>query len=141
MVLSKSRGVRFEYRVAHKFKKFGYTWDRSGSSLGVDLKILKNGELHYLVSCKKTSKSRVIYLPQKEVEELSVEASNRGAEGLICFGFYRTPIFVHPIEEIEDLEKTKKSYKLEEGGSGSLTAFLSEASQCESSTGISSTGG
>lgn len=52
MVTPKRRGVRFEYTVAYLFERFGFTWDRSGSSLGIDLKISKDGRLRYLVSCK-----------------------------------------------------------------------------------------
>lgn len=92
--------------------------------MGIDLKILREGSLRYLVSCKKTSKSDAIYMPRREVEKLSAKASKRGVEGLICFGFYRTPIFVRKVGEMEDLEKTKKSYKLREEGSRSLESFL-----------------
>jgi len=52
MVTPKRRGVRFECTVAHLFKCFAFTWDRSGSSLGIELKISKDGRLRYLVSCK-----------------------------------------------------------------------------------------
>lgn len=126
MTLPKKRGVRFEYRTSHKFEEFGYSWDRSGSSLGVDIKILKGGELRYLVSCKKTSESETIYLPKFEVEGLAEEASKRDVEGLICYGFYRTPIFVHSIDDIDQLEQTEKSYKLEPRSSPSLGDFLEE---------------
>ena len=52
MVTPKRRGVRFECTVAYLFERFAFTWDRSGSSLGIDLKISKDGRLRYLVSCK-----------------------------------------------------------------------------------------
>jgi Holliday junction resolvase len=109
---AKQRGVQFEYGCAYFFERFGYTWDRSGSSLGIDLKILKNGKLHYLINCKKTVKSKIIYLAQTEVERLSAEAAERGAKDLVCFGFYRSPICVFALNEVKKLERTKLNYKL-----------------------------
>lgn len=139
MTLPKTRGVQFEYRTAYLFEKFGCEWDRSGSSLGTDLKILKNGELKYLVNCKKTSKSKVIYLPRSEVKDLEKTAEKRGAQGLICFGFHRTPIFIHTLDSIKDTEQTEKSYKLVKEDSQTLKKFLSEVNKCESSAETSST--
>ncbi|KXA96935.1 hypothetical protein AKJ38_02245 [candidate division MSBL1 archaeon SCGC-AAA259I14] len=124
MTGSKKRGTRFEYRVAYRFEDFGYSWDRSGSSLGVDLKVLEDGDLRFLVSCKKTSTKDVIYLPKAEVEDLADEAERRGAPGLICYGFYRTPVFVVPLENMSDLEQTEKSYKLEKSRDATLDDFL-----------------
>jgi len=124
---SKARGVRFEYRVAHFFERLGYSWDRSRSSLGTDLKILKNGELRYLVSCKKTSKSEVIYLPRREVERLSREALERRAVGLVCFGFHRTPIYALTVDELQEIENTKLSYKLTPENGAPLAEFLRSA--------------
>ncbi len=126
MTLPKRRGVNFEYRVAYKFEEFGYEWDRSGSSLGIDLKILKDGKIRYLVSCKKTSKSEVIYFPKSEAQDLSEKASEREVEGLICYGFYRTPIYAHTLRETDSLKETKKNYKLEPESSITLEEFLKE---------------
>ncbi|KXB09625.1 hypothetical protein AKJ35_00520 [candidate division MSBL1 archaeon SCGC-AAA833F18] len=139
MTLPKTRGVQFEYRTAHLFEKFGYEWDRSGSSLGTDLKILKDGELKYLVNCKKTSKSKVIYLPRSEVKDLAETVKKREAQGLICFGFHCTPIFTHTLDSIENTEQTEKNYKLVKEDSQTLRSFLSEVSRCESSTETSNT--
>ncbi|KXB01850.1 hypothetical protein AKJ43_03025 [candidate division MSBL1 archaeon SCGC-AAA261D19] len=125
MVGSKKRGTRFEYRVAYVFENYGYCWDRSGSSLGVDLKILKGGDLRFLVSCKKTSTKDVIYLPKAEVENLADEAERRRARGLICYGFYRTPVFVVALKDMGDLEQTRKSYKLARNRGTALENFLS----------------
>lgn len=124
MTGSKRRGTRFEYRVAHEFEDRGYLWDRSGSSLGVDLKVFKAGELRFLVSYKKTSAKDVIYLSKAEVESLTDEAERREVQGLICYGFYRTPVFVVPLENITGLEGTEKSYKLVRDGGMALEAFL-----------------
>lgn len=124
MTGSKKRGTRFEYRVAYTFEDLGYSWDRSGSSLGVDLKILKDGDLCFLVSCKKTSTKDVIYLPKEEVEDLAGESELRGARGLICYAFYRTPIFVAPLRDITNLEETKKSYKFTGDEGIDLETFL-----------------
>lgn len=112
MVTPKGRGVRFEYRVAYLFERFGYSWDRSGSSLGVDLKISKGGRLRCLVSCKKTSKLGPIYLPRNEVERLSASAKETGAQGMVCFGFRLTPVFTLPIEKVAGLESTRLYYKI-----------------------------
>lgn len=124
MTTPKKRGTRFEYRVAYRFEDFGYSWDRSGSSLGVDLKILKDGQLRFLVSCKKTSTKDVIYLPKEEVEDLAGEAERRGAPGLICYGFYRTPVFAVPLEDVDGLEQTEQSYKLAGDKGTHLRGFL-----------------
>ncbi|MBS3815033.1 MAG: hypothetical protein KGY45_00540 [Hadesarchaea archaeon] len=134
MTLPKTRGVQFEYRVAYQFEDFEYDWDRSGSSLGTDLKILKDGKLKYLVNCKKTSKSDVIYLKKSEVKRLKKKSKERNAQGLICFGFHRTPIFVRTLEDINEVEQTEKSYKLKEENNQSLKNLLHEATKCESST-------
>lgn len=126
MTSSKKRGTRFEYRVAYVFEDFGYSWDRSGSSLGVDLKVLKRGELRFLVSCKKTSSKGVIYLPKGEVENLAKKAEQRDARGLVCYGFYRTPVFVVPLEKnMSGLEQTEKNYKLVRNKGVALENFLS----------------
>ena len=101
-----------EYAVAYVFERFGFTWDRSGSSLGVDLKISKKGRLRYLVSCKKTSKLGPIYLPRWEVEKLRAAAKETGAQGMVCFGFHRTPALAIPLKRIQALKRTKHSYKI-----------------------------
>lgn len=98
--------------MAYLFERFGYTWDRSGSSLGIDLKILRDGTLRYLVNCKKTSSIGPIYLPRLEVERLAASASRAGVQGLICFGFNRTPILAVTLEQIHHLRSTRLSYKL-----------------------------
>jgi Holliday junction resolvase len=126
MVSGKQRGVNYEYRCAYLFERFGYTWDRSGSSLGADLKILKDGKLRYLVNCKKTSKLGPIYLPKFEVERLAVMASQSGAQGLICFGFRRTPILVVTLDQVPQLRGTRLSYKLYPNDGRPLAEFLSE---------------
>jgi len=112
MVSPKLRGVNFEYRCAYLFERFGYTWDRSGSSLGIDLKILKDGRLCHLVNCKKTSKLGPIYLQRSEVDRLAASASRAGVQGLVCFGFNRTPVLALAIEHVRRLKGTRLSYKL-----------------------------
>jgi Holliday junction resolvase len=131
MVNLKRMGARFEYRVAHLFERFGYFWDRSGSSLGIDLKILKEGRLRFLVNCKKTSKLEPIYLKKFEVEQLEAKAFQFGAQGLICFGFRRTPIFVVTLDELPRLESTCISYKLKPSDGRPLAEFLSEIDRAE----------
>jgi len=129
MVSPKLRGVNFEYRVAHLFERFGYSWDRSGSSLGIDLKILKDGRLFYLVSCKKTIKLGPIYLQRSEVDRLAASASRAGVQGLVCFGFNRTPVLALAIEHVRRLKGTRLSYKLYPTDGLPLTELLSGAGE------------
>jgi Holliday junction resolvase len=112
MTTPKRMGSAFEYRVAHTFQHFGYSWDRSRSSLGIDLRIWKTGRLRYLINVKKTSTLRPIYLPKSEVRRLRASAKEMGARGLVCFGFRRTPILAVPLEDIQKLRKTRLCYKL-----------------------------
>jgi Holliday junction resolvase len=112
MTTPKKRGTRFEYRTAYLFESLGFNWDRSGSSLGIDLKISKRGRLCYLVNCKKTSTLKPIYMPKSEVKRLRVSAKETGAQGLVCFGFRRTPILTVTLEEIGELSKTRLHFKL-----------------------------
>ena len=127
MVLPKLRGSNFEYRVAYVFERFGYTWDRSGSSLGIDLKISKDGRLCYLVSCKKTSGNGPIYLPRIEVDRLAESTSRSGAQGLICFGFNRTPVLTLPIDRVSCMNGTRLSFKLHPTDGHPLVELLSGA--------------
>ncbi|KUO43383.1 MAG: hypothetical protein APU95_05905 [Hadesarchaea archaeon YNP_N21] len=126
MTLSKRRGVNFEYRVAYLFERYGYSWDRSGSSLGIDLKILKNGRLHYLVSCKKTSCSDKIYLPRREVEMLSSAATQAGVKGLVCFGFKRSQVFALTTDQVQKLKGARLSYKISKGDGHPLAKILED---------------
>lgn len=114
----------FEYRVSYLLESFGFRWDRSGSSLGIDLKISEKGRLRYLISCKKTSKLGPIYLPRAEVERLRTSAKETGAEGLVCFGFRRTPIFAIGLKEIPNLPGTRLYYKLQLGDGKPLKEML-----------------
>ncbi len=126
MVKPKARGTQFEYRTAYLFAKYGFKWDRSRSSLGTDLKISKNGQLRYLVSCKKTATKEIIYLPREEAEKLARESTEREAQGLICFGFNRTPVYAIRIENLRNVESTKKSYKLSPNSGILLKDILTE---------------
>lgn len=117
-------GTRHEYRIAYLFERFGYTWDRSGSSMGIDLKIWKGGRLRYLVSSKKTSKFGPIYLPRGEVERLKAVAKETGARALVCFGFHRTPVLALPLEKISALKRTEYSYKICPGDGVPLKKLL-----------------
>jgi Holliday junction resolvase len=127
MVLPKLRGTHFEYRVAYVFERFGYTWDRSGSSLGIDLKISKGGRLCYLVSCKKTSGNGPIYLPRIEVNRLADSAAQSNVHGLICFGFNRTPVLALSIDQVRYTDGTRLSYKLYPTDGRPLTELLGGA--------------
>ncbi len=123
----KLKGINFEYRTAYLFERFGYTWDRSGSSLGIDLKILKDGRLRYLVNCKKTSTQGPIYLPRIEVDRLALGAKQAGVPGLVCFGFHRTPILTLPLDKLHKLGSTRLNYKLYPADGRPLAEFLKEA--------------
>lgn len=96
--------------------------------MGIDLKILKEGKLRFLVNCKKTSKLAPIYLPKFEVERLMEGAHQSGAQGLICFGFRRSPIFVITLDQVPRLGATRLSYKLNPSDGCPLSEFLSETS-------------
>lgn len=128
MTTPKKRGQNFEYKTAYLFERFGFSWDRSGSSLGVDLKISKDGRLFYLTSCKKTSTLGPIYLQRYEVERLKASADETGAQGMICFGFRRTPVLALPIEKIADLKSTKLHYKLYPTDGKPLKEILADSS-------------
>ena len=122
MVTPKSRGTRWEYRVAYRFERWGYQWKRSGSSLGTyDLLILRDGRPRFLVSCKKTMGDR-LYVPLSEVEELRREARGFGAKPLLCFGFRRTsPLVCEPGK----LRRSGgESYRLERGDGEPLDEWL-----------------
>jgi len=127
MVTPKKRGTNFEYKVAYLLEGFGFKWDRSGSSLGIDLKISRGGRLCYLISCKKTSKMGPIYLPKAEVERLQASSNETGAEGLVCFGFNRTPIFAIGPQEVSKLPSTRLYYKLQLGDGKPLKELLKTA--------------
>jgi len=126
-VTPRSRGIRWEYRVAHRFERWGYRWKRSGSSLGTyDLLILKGGKPQFLVSCKKTMKD-VLYIPVEEVRELEREAKEWGVRPLLCFGFRRTsPLVCEPGE----LRRRGKSYRLERGDGRPLDEWLRREAGC-----------
>ncbi|MEM3519749.1 MAG: restriction endonuclease [Candidatus Hadarchaeales archaeon] len=124
MTTPKKRGTNFEYRVAYLFESFGYEWDRSGSSLGIDLKISKDGRLRYLISCKKTSAKEMIYVPKSEAEFLSACAKKCGAEPLICFSFYRAPILALPLSLLKKLPKTRLFFKINRSAGVPLKDFL-----------------
>lgn len=126
LVSAKKRGTNFEYRVAHLFERFGYSWDRSRSSMNIDLKISKDGRLRYLVNCKKTSEVGPIYVSRLEIERLAAQAEQTGAEGLVCFGFGRTPILVLTLDQISCLKATRLNYKLYPNDGRPLMEFLTE---------------
>ncbi|MEW6592106.1 MAG: restriction endonuclease [Candidatus Hadarchaeota archaeon] len=127
MTTSKKRGTMFEYRVSYLLEGLGFSWDRSGSSLGIDLKISKKGKLRYLISCKKTTRAGPIYLPKGEVERLKASAKETGAEGLVCFGFMRTPVLALNLKEISKLPSTRLYYKIQMGDGRPLKELLQTA--------------
>ncbi|MEM2978056.1 MAG: hypothetical protein QXM46_02060 [Candidatus Hadarchaeales archaeon] len=128
MVTPKSRGTRWEYRVAHRFERWGYEWRRSGSSLGVyDLLITKGGRPQFLVSCKKTMGDR-LYIPLEEVEELRREARGMGARPLVCFGFRRTSPLVCELGRLR--RSGGESYRLERGDGEPLDEWLGRRKRC-----------
>lgn len=129
MTTPKKRGTNFEYRVAYLFESFGYSWDRSGSSLGVDLKIYKKGNLKFLVSCKKTSTLKPIYLPKSEVKSLETKSREMGAKALVCFGFRRTPILGLPLKQVKNLPQSRLFYKLLPGDGKPLKKILRRETQ------------
>jgi len=126
MTTQKRRGTNFEYRVAYLFEEFGYEWDRSGSSLGIDLKIYRRGKIRYLVSCKKTSRLVPIYVAEREISMLEKKAREMKAEPMICFGFRRTPILALSLREVKKLPRTKLYYRIDPGVGRPLREILEE---------------
>lgn len=124
MTIPKKRGTNFEYRTAYLFESFGYEWDRSGSSLGIDLKVFKNHRLRYFVSCKKTSSKDIIYFSKSEAKHMEVLERKTGARGLICFSFYRTPIMALPISDLKKLRSTRHFFKITKAIGVPLKEFL-----------------
>ncbi|MEM2250950.1 MAG: restriction endonuclease [Candidatus Hadarchaeales archaeon] len=128
VVSQKKRGTNFEYRVAYLFEEFGFEWDRAGSSLGIDLKIYKNGKLRYLVSCKKTSRLVPIYVAKDEIRMLEKKAKEMGAEAIVCFGFRRTPVLALKTKEIKRLPKSRMYYRIDPDVGRPLREILEEES-------------
>jgi Holliday junction resolvase len=124
MVLPKRRGTAFEYQVAHVFEKFGFEWKRSGSSLGTDLYILKNGKFRFLVGCKKTGTRKPIYIEVSEIDSLENEAKEKNCVPLFCVGFRYTSPFVLTLEEIRKTHQTKNAHKVVMSDGIPLSDFL-----------------
>ena len=82
------------------------------------------------MNCKKTSKLGPIYLPRLEVDRLAASASRSGVQGLVCFGFNRTPILALAIEHVRRLKGTRLSYKLYLTDGRPLAELLSGAREC-----------
>lgn len=99
--------------------------------MGIDLKISKDGCLRYLVNCKKTSNVGPIYVSRLEIERLAAQAEQTGAEGLVCFGFVRTPIFVLTLDQISRLKATRLNYKLYPNDGRPLVEFLKQGERKE----------
>jgi len=78
----------------------------------VDLKIYKKGHLKFLVSCKKTSTLRPIYISKSELKYLESKSREMRAKGLICFGFRRTPILGLPLSHVKCLPQSNLFRKL-----------------------------
>jgi Holliday junction resolvase len=79
-----------------------------------------------LVNCKKTSEIGPIYISRLEIERLAAQAAQTGAEGLICFGFGRTPILALTLDQIPRLKATRLNYKLYPSDGRPLIEILRE---------------
>lgn len=116
------RGYNFELRVRDKFRELGFEAERKAASAPYDLMVLKDGRVVFLIDAKKTAQRGrdYIYVNRSSVESIVEESKRVGAQPLIVYGFYRTPIYVGFPSEL--LECEGKTIRLGEGME--LTDFL-----------------
>lgn len=116
------RGYNFEIRVRDKFREFGFEAERKAASSPYDIIVMKDGRINFIVDSKKTGQrdKDYLYIRKETVDKMIEESEKLGAESLILYGFYRTPIYVEFPKELKDVDS--KTIRLEE--SMKLTDFL-----------------
>ncbi|MFP4633867.1 MAG: hypothetical protein ACLFM9_02745 [Candidatus Aenigmatarchaeota archaeon] len=109
------RGYNFEIRVRDTFRDSGFEAERKAASAPYDIFVMKDGRVVFIVDAKKTGqKDRdYIYVGRETVEKIKNEAEKIGAQPLITYGFYRSPIYVETPPEL--LGREGKNIRLEEG--------------------------
>jgi len=126
-------GRRFEYRVRDLFKEHGFQAKRKASSSPYDILVLKEGKSQFVVDAKHTSQrdKEYIYISRGDVEKIVEIARELNCTPLVCYGFYRTPIYAEFGEKLLK-ENDGKNIRLEEGEK--LKRFLNMFGKRESST-------
>lgn len=116
------RGYNFEIRVRNKFRDLGFYAERKAASSPYDIIVMKDGRVEFVIDSKKTGQrdKDYIYITRENVEKMVNEADKIGAQPLIIFGFYRTPIYVELPQDL--LKEDGKTIRLEK--SLKLTNFL-----------------
>ncbi len=116
------RGYNFELRVRDKFREFGYSAERKAASAPYDLLVMKDGRVVFVIDAKKTGQRNKdhIYVSKDSIRSVKEEAERLGTSPLIIYGFYRTPLYVEPAEDL--LEREGKHVRLE--GEVKLENFL-----------------
>jgi len=109
------RGYNFEIRVRDGFREEGFEAERKAASAPYDIFVIKDGRIVFIVDAKKTGQRDKdhIYVSRETVEKIKREAENVGAQPLITYGFYRTPIYVETASEL--LEEDGENVRLEKG--------------------------
>lgn len=109
------RGYNFEIRVRDKFRNKGFEAERKAASAPYDLLVMKDGRIVFLIDAKKTAQKDkdYIYVSKGSIESILEESGKVGAQPLIAYGFYRTPIYVGFPSEL--IESDGKNVRLEEG--------------------------
>lgn len=109
------RGYNFELRVRNKFRENGFEAERKAASAPYDLIVLKDGRVIFLIDAKKTAQrdKDYLYVSRESLERVIRESEKVGAQPLIAYGFWRTPIYVEFPTELVD--KDGKNVRLEAG--------------------------
>lgn len=109
------RGYNFEIRVRNKFRENGFEAERKAASAPYDLLVMKDGRIFFLIDAKKTAQKdkNYIYVSMGSLKSIIQESEKVGAQPLIAYGFYRTPIYVEFPSEL--VSKESKNVRLEEG--------------------------
>lgn len=116
------RGYNFEIRVRDEFRDSGFQAERKAASAPYDIIVMKDGQIVFLIDAKKTGQrdKDYIYVERGSIKTVVDESEKIGAQPLIVYGFYRTPIYV--AFPLKLLEKESKTVRLE--GSMKLEKFL-----------------
>lgn len=116
------RGYNFEIRVRDKFREEGFEAERKAASAPYDLLVMKDGQIVFIIDAKKTGQRDKdhLYVEKGSIKSVLEESKKLGAQPLIVYGFYRSPIFVGFPSEL--LEGDDKTVRLE--GSMELSEFL-----------------
>jgi len=102
------KGCVFERTVKAKLEEDGWTVIRSAGSKKPDLVAAKDRKV-IVIECKST-KGSIVYLDEKEVDNLEKTAQQFGAECLFAIKHVKNKNWF--IVALENLEKTGKKYRI-----------------------------